>query len=358
MAETYIEMFREEHYPGIFQEMAEWTIRQFEANEIKIIESMEKVMRGYLEQIASLQAGAQAPAVAEMEIAFLYTSLNEGKSRFRLDCYGEGGRVLGESISSAYLSADWLTAGLEELVVKLRQCAEKEHLRRYIREAELEVLKLRAARSLLGYFAGRMKYILREALDMGSLAKVKKESSFAIQFGEYMDWHKTLYAILPEVDVFNCDRETELRFRDFPAILYQEKRFAGLLMDQARFKDCTFTRTVIENCRMNDCLFDRCTFDNVEIINTSMAGCIFQKCTFNGTSFDRVVFYGSPLEGYETEYFQPAEFYECSLEQGHFKGCVLTYCMTQGCQAQDVTITGSNVEYSGFWDMDGIEITE
>lgn len=358
MAETYIEMFREEHYPGIFQEIAEWTVEQFEADETRIIEDMSNVLKRYFEQIASMQAGGQAPAAAEVEIAFLYTSLNEGEARFRLDCYGEGGRVLGESMASAYLSAGWMTAGLDELVGRLRQCAEKEHLRRYIREAELEVLKLRAARSLLGYFAGRMKYTLCEAMDLEYLAKVKKEEVFAIQFGEYMDWHKTLYAILPEVDVFNCDRETELRFRDFPAIRYQEKKFAGLVMDQARFKDCTFIRTVIEDCRMNDCLFDRCTFEDVDIADTSMAGCSFRKCTFKGIRFDRVVFYGSPLEGYETEYFQPAEFYECSLEQGHFQECVLTYCMTSGCQAQEITVAGGSVEYSGFWDMDGIEITE
>lgn len=358
MAETYIEMFQEEHYPGIFQEIAQWTIGRFEADETKVIEDMENVFKRYFEQIASLQAGEQAPAAAEVEIAFLYTSLGEGEARFRLDCYGEGGRVLGESMASAYLSAGWLTAGLEELVAKLRQRVEKEHLRRYIREAELEVLKLRAVRSLLGYFAGRMKYILREALDLECLAKVKKEKAFAIQFGEYMDWHKTLYAILPEVDVFNCDRETELRFRDFPAIRYQEKRFAGLLMDQAKFKDCTFTRAVIENCRMNDCLFDRCTFEDVEITDTSMAGCLFRGCSFKGIRFDRVVFYGSPLEGYETEYFQPAEFYECSLEQGHFQECILTGCMTPGCQAQDVTVTGSSLEYSGFRDMAGVEITD
>lgn len=160
MAETYIEMFQEEHYPGIFQEIAQWTVRQFEAEETKIIEDMENVLRRYFGQIASMQAAGQAPAAAEVEIAFLYTSLDQGEARFRLDCYGEGGRVLGESMASARLPAGWMTAGLEELVARLRQCVEKEHLRRYIREAELEVLKLRAARSLLGYFAGRMKYVL------------------------------------------------------------------------------------------------------------------------------------------------------------------------------------------------------
>jgi len=358
MAETYIEMFREKHYPGIFQETAEWTVEQFESDEARVIEDMGNAIRRYFEQIASMQAGGQAPPAAEVEISFLYTSLNEGEARFRLDCYGEGGRVLGESMATAYLPAGWMTAGLEELVGKLRQRAEKEHLRRYIREAELEVLKLRAARSLLVYFAGRMKYILREALDLECLAKVKKEEAFAIQFGEYMDWHRPLYAILPEVDVFNCDRETELRFRDFPAIRYQEKRFAGLVMDQAKFKDCTFTRTVIEGCRMNDCLFDRCTFEDVEISDTSMAGCLFRGCTFNGAGFDRVVFYGSPLEGYETEYFQPAEFYECSMEQVRFQECVLTCCMTPGCQAQQVTVAGGSMEYSGFEDMDGVGITD
>lgn len=348
MAETYIQMFQEEFYPKIFLEIAKKTIRQYVDREEQITKQLENKLNHYMEQLATLQKEGLDVPVSEIDISFLYTSLEEGKAKFRIDSYGEGSRILEQSMATEYLAADWLTAKLEELTEKLSDCVADEGLRRYIRPAEIETLKLRAVRSLLYYFSFRFKYTIREALDLKRLAKVKKADYFAIQIGEYMDWQKTIYAILPEVDVFNCDEDTNLQFRSFPAIYYKNKQFQDLIMDQSRFIDCTFTDTTIENCRMNDCIFDHCTFDHVTITKTQMKGCSFIDCAISNTVFEKTVFYSEEPDQEKIEYYEPAEFYKCSFSSDCFRECDMQYCLVVRCDAKEVEIAGCNTENSGF----------
>lgn len=348
MAETYIQMFQEEFYPKIFFEIAKDTIRQYVKREEQITKQLESKLNHYMEQLVELQKKDLDTTVAEIDISFLYTSLEEGKARFRIDSYGEGGRILEESMATDYLAADWLTVNLERLTEKLSKCAADEGLRRYIRPAEIETLKLRAARSLLYYFSFRFKYAIREALDLKRLAKVKKADNFAIQIGEYMDWQRTIYAILPQVDVFNCDADTDFRFRRFPAIYYQNKQFMDLTMNQSRFVDCTFTDTIIENCRMNDCIFDHCTFDNVKVYETQMKGCSFIGCMISNTVFEKSVFYSEEPDHGEIEYYEPVEFYKCAFSSDCFRECAMQYCLVSGCEAKEVKIIDCNTEESGF----------
>lgn len=348
MAETYIQMFQEEFYPKIFFEIAKDTIGQYVDKEGQIVKQLKSRLNHYMERLVELQEKGFGVPVAEIDISFLYTSLIEGKARFRIDSYGEGGRVLEESMETDYLAADFLVVKLEELTGKLETCVADEGLRRYIRPAEIETLKLRAVRSLLYYFAFRLKYTIREALDLQMLAKVKKANNFAIQIGEYMDWQKTIYAILPEVDIFNCDEDTNLQFRSFPAIYYQNKRFQDLIMNQSRFIDCTFTDVTIEKCRMNDCIFDHCTFDHVKIMETQMKGCNFIDCAMSNTVFEKVVFYSEECNDEEIEYYEPAKFYKCALTSASFKECDMQYCLVYKCDEKEVKITGCSTEKSGF----------
>lgn len=332
MAETYIQMFQEEIYPDIFLKIAEETIRQFSDKQEQMIAEWKKGIGKYLEQVVSLQKMTQEIPVTEINISFLYTSLYEEKPRFRIDCYGEGGRVLQESMLTAYLSADWLVAGMHKLEELLTERAAQESMRRYVRAAKIETLKLRAIRSLLYYFALRFKYIIQDMIDFKILAQIHKADSFVVQIGEYMDWQKTIYAIFPEVDIFNCDRKTDLRFRSFPAIYYKDKTLEGLNLTQARFQDCTFAESVIENCVMNDCLFENCIFENVNITDTQLQGCLFQNCTFKKIRFQNDIFYQKQGQNVEPEYFEPAEFFRCSFADSHFRECSLSQCIITDCE--------------------------
>lgn len=353
MAETYIQMFQETFYPEIFAVTAENTIRKFAVHKEQIAEDWKRTLRQYMEQLAQKQKEGQAAPVREMNLSFLFTSMGK-KPVFRVDSYPEGGRAFSESILTCRVRADWMVSELEEFGEALLAKAREEKLQRYIRAAEAEALKLRATRSLLYYFALRFKYMVPEILDMRSLAKLEKAQTFTLQMGEYMDWQKTIYAVLPQVDIFHCDRKTDLRFRNFPAIYYEKKEFADLNISQSKFLDCTFTESSLVNTRMDDCTFDGCLFENVRLKDMQMAGCLFIRCTFRKTVFENVVFVKDGTEEEEPDYFEPAEFYECTFTDSSFAHCKLERCFVTDCEANGLELSDCRADGSGFAEMNHI----
>lgn len=181
-------------------------------------------------------------------------------------------------------------------------------------------------------------------IDFRLIAQIEKAPHFFIQIGEYMDWQKTIYAIRPAIDIFNCDRTADLRFRNFPAVLYKEKHFQKLDLSHSVFKDSS-----IEDCIMNDCMFDGCTFENVKVETTSMTGCIFSDCVFRRTEFMESIFYEEGPNIENPQYFEPAEFHECNFDNVTLKHCILIGCPVINCDASKLDIdVDSKIEYSGF----------
>ena len=223
MAENYLKMFEQKFYPPAFSQMANETIQDFEETVEHIIKGMQKKVQNYLLQIVDLQEKGFAGAVSEMTLSLLYTSLDTG-TVFQLDSYEGMGRVYSESICTNRIPVPWLTQYLDSFIKDLGEIAAREGIRQFVRPAEMDVLKLRAARSLMYYFAGRFKYYMNDILDAKTLAKIIKEDRFIVEMGEYQDWQKAVFAILPEVDIFNCTKETNFRFRRFAAYYYQKKK--------------------------------------------------------------------------------------------------------------------------------------
>lgn len=349
MGETYIQMFERNTYPEIFASAAEKTADAFRNEKDKLTKTWKGILSRYMEQLIAVQEEGMAPPVAELDLSFLYTSLEDEHPKYRIDSYGEGGRVAGGSILTGYLPADWMTAGLEELTRQLTERAAEESLRRYIRPAMIETLRLRAVRSLLYYFALRFKYFIPDMLDLKLLARIEKAPHFFIQIGEYMDWQKTIYAVRPAVDIFNCEKTADLRFRSFPAALYEDKAFRDLDLSNSSFTDSTFRDSSIEDCTMTDCMFEGCTFENVKMDTVSMAGCIFADCVFRQTVFKKTSFFEEELDKDSPQYFEPAEFHGCSFDGVTFQGCVLTGCPVRNCDAPGLeTDAETKMEYSGF----------
>lgn len=349
MGVTRIQMFEQEIYPEIFAKAAEETADFFQRERDKITKTWKGTLGQYMEQIASIQEEGKAPPVAEIDLSFLYTSLVEGHPKYRIDSYGEGGRVLEGSILTGYLPADWMSAGLEGFTQQLSARAAEESLRRYIRPAMIETLRLRAVRSLLYYFALRFKYFIQDMLDMKLLARIGKAPHFFIQIGEYMDWQKTIYAVRPAVDIFNCERTADLRFRSFPAMVYKNKVFRELNLSHSSFMDSTFMDSSIERCTMTDCMFEGCTFENVKMDAVRMAGSIFSDCVFRQTVFTGTSFFEEEPDMNSPQYFEPAEFHGCSFDGVTFQGCILTGCPVRNCDAPELDMDAdTKTEYSGF----------
>lgn len=346
MAESYMEMFEEVYYPPAFQKMALHTVGEFDRRQEGITGDVRSCLCRYMEGIIKLQEEKSAVPVAEVALSFLYTSLGDKDAGFRIDSYGEGGRVYGDEVLTGYMQAPWLAGYLDIMTDELKAAIAKEGLGRYIYPAGLERLKLRAVRSLLYYFSGRFRYIIADALDLRMLARVRKEKTFVIGMGEYRDWQKLIYAILPEVDVFNCDENTALDFRRFAAVHYKDKAFKGLAMENCRFTDCVFEGSEVEECRMNDCVFDGCRFDNITVRDTLMKGALFIRCDFRGSTFEKVSFLPEDGAGME-EYYEPAEFYRCGFAGGRIEGCPGFEALLKECDVEGLEILCRGAEAPG-----------
>lgn len=352
MAENYLKMFERKFYPPAFSQMANETIQAFEDNVEHIIKELQRKVQNYLLQIVDLQEKGLAGAVSELTLSLLYTSLDTG-TEFQLDCYEGAGRVYSESICTDRMPVPWLTQYLDGFIKELGESAAREGIRQFVRPAEMDVLKLRAARSLMYYFAGRFKYYMNDILDAKTLAKIIKEDSFVVEIGEYLDWQKAVFAILPEVDIFNCTEETNFRFRRFPAYYYQKKKFQKLDIRNARFTDCTFIEGEIDDCVMNDCIFDGCTFEKMTICKTKMIGCVFLDCKIREAYFSGVNFYIHETEQIE-EYYEPAEFYRCEITDSRMEKCNLSACEATDCEIQNLEISQSKITASAFSEMNGV----
>lgn len=350
MEQTRIQMFEQQIYPEVFAEAAGNIIDHFGKQRKQITEEWKNILQQYMEQLADLQEEGAAPPVQEIDLSYLYTSMEDGHPEFQIDSYGEGGRVSGESMLTAYIPADWIADGTKTLAGQLAERVKQENLQGYVRTAEIDRLRLRAERSMLLCFAVRFKYVIQDMIDFRSLARVRKEPCFLIQIGEYMDWVKTIYAVLPTVDIFNCERDTDLRFRSFHAIHYSDKQFKALNLSQSVFKDCVFQESSIEGCIMNDCMFDGCVFENVRIHATMMKGCIFVNCVFRRAAMEETVFYSEDIDNDDNhlDYFEPAEFHSCDFGELRMEKCSAVRCIVKNCDTSGIELGGSSIAGSGF----------
>lgn len=358
MANSYLELFEEEFYPSAFRVLAKEVTRQFDEKQEKITLDIKNYLKGYLDDLCRLQEVKLAGSVAQITLSLLYTSFEEELVEFRIDSYGEGGFLYEDTLLTERFPAPWLAGQMGVLEKELEKRTVEEKLRRYIRPAEWERLKLRALRSLLVYFTSRFRYVIMDALDQKRLAKVKKEETFMISMGEYLDWQKVIFALRPEVDIFNCEAHTTFCFRRFSAVYYEGKNFRKLDIQQARFTDCTFQDCRIEGCQMHDSIFDGCTFKNVIISRTEMMGCLFIDCSFQECEFRKADFFAEGTAADRNTdreiYYESAEFLACAITECRIENSDLRKVHVKDCDIQGLDIGNSVVAGSGFLEDDRI----
>lgn len=355
MAETYWERFEEEEYSKELLELSRKTAASFHEKEEEIRMLFSEGIHSILKKAVLLQEKGEIPPLAELTVSFLFSSFYFGQPEFRLDCYGKGGYLMTESLLTETVPADWLTRYVEEMGQTLFMRAKQEGLARYIRPAGIYVLCLRAVRSLLLHYSGWMKYRMPELLDFKKYSRLILEESFRLSFGEYLDWQRVLYAKLPEVDLFNCSKETSFLHRTFHSIYYEKKTLENLDLTGAVFHGCTFCNTAINNCCMNDCLFETCIFEAAVIRDTLMAGCTFVDCTIEGVMLESVLFSSEKMEE-SPEVYKCTEWMESKLSSVQFAACDLNGCQLYLCQLREVLIQGGTLEDSDFSKEEGCTI--
>lgn len=362
MANSYQEMFEEEFYPPAFRSLAREVIGRFNAGQEKITSDIKGYLNQYMDDLYRLQEAGLAGTVSEITLSLLYTSLEEKSVEFRIDSYGEGGFLYEDTLLAERFPAPWLAENMSTLSQELEKHVVEENLRRYIRPAQIERLKLRALRSLLAYFSSRFRYVIADALDRKRLARLKKGETFVITMGEYLNWQKVIFALLPEVDIFNCEAGTSFRFRRFLAIYYEGKNFQDLNLCDARFTDSTFRDCTMDGCQLNDCIFDGCTFKNVVITGTEMIGCLFIGCDLKEVYFQEVSFFADETKQ-EQAYYEPTEFLDCAITDCRIEKSDLSRCGVKDCDIHNLCISQSAAEASGFgkdervtWSDKGMEV--
>ncbi len=353
MANSYRELFEEEVYPQAFRLLAEEVTGQFDEEQEKITLEIKNYLNGYLDNLYRLQEARLAGSVAQITLSLLYTSFEKDRVEFQIDSYGEGGFLYEDSLLTERLPAPWLAGQMGVFVQAMEQRTVEEKLRRYIRPAEWDRLKLRALRSLLSYFSSRFRYVIQDVLDQKRLAKIKKEENFMISMGEYLDWQKVIFALRPQVDIFNCEPHTSFVFRRFSGTYYERKSFQELDLRQTRFTDCMFRDSRIDGCQMNDSIFNGCTFKNVSFHQTELTGSLFIDCSFQECDFQGVDFFpkGDLADDNTSRevYYEPAEFLSCAITECRIEDSDLRKVHVKDCDIEDLSIANSVATDSGFW---------
>lgn len=345
MGIDFLSRFEENHYTPRLKSLFDSTMEYISSHVDEIERAFSRAIDAVCDEATKAQEAGMLPEVSYISISFLYTSFYLGKPQFQIDCYPEGW-FLAESMCSARFDAAWVTRFVEGFREDLINDSKKDGTIRVVPPEEINVFVLRAVRDLLFYVVNVIKYFPKMHA-FPKLFRMAKGESFYMTFGELGDWQRAIYAVLPKVDIFNCDKDTILRFRSFPAIYYHDKEFAELDLTHSVFRDCTFIDCDISACIWNDCLFDNCTFKNISIKESSFLGTVFFQCKLDGISFERDTFH-QVLGDSDKEFYKDAMFSYCSLSHSVFTDCDLEKCVFNKCDCKAVEVVDRNMENAPF----------
>ncbi len=247
--------------------------------------------------------------IETISITFLNTSYYMKNPKLRILFFAQG-MLWKEPMMHMDCDASWLTKPLKEYKERLKEYAgEQKKSREWIAVEERNMLRL-----LLKLSAYFIKYDVIELSGCDELRELFKCSEFLISFGEYMDWQLPLYMERENVDIFQCEKDTSLRYREFKDIVYRKKAFENLDLTGARFINCKFNRCTMKQVIWNDVIFKNCSFDDVkaeggEICGTRYESCLFHKCEEKDVKREQ------SEEGGISGFFRETEWIDCEVEE-------------------------------------------
>lgn len=276
----------------------------------------------FLLKLSELQEEGKLGAVENISISFLYTSLVSGQPSFLVEVYPSV-CFLDNALVSREFPISWMFREWEEFLERVRQETGRQGMNTVIRMPYIRSKALGTARLAVQLMFTLIKYHFYEIEGLEAYQKLKKTQNFVLGFGEYYDWQKPLLIQKQEVDIFQCEKEEDLRFCRFSNKWYEQKKFLQLVLDDCRFTECTFTDCVLSDTSVKDARFLGCIFKNCELSQLLLQGARFDGCVFEQVNF----------RGIKTSTFLP--------EAKEIKGF---WGMTEfiGCSFSDVKIAGSD----------------
>lgn len=313
--QEYLMNYEKECYEPATQKFLRKTMEYILANHEEITARFTKELEAFMEKIGKMQR-FQKIAAGQIAISVMRTSIWEGKTRLRFDCYDKG-KEAGVNIAYQYMDADFLTAEWENYRQELIRLAKERNCERYVREAQITCYMSQAIQRLIMMFVTDLKYYLCDADHLKHYEDMMTEEIFIITAGEYLDWQKMLYAKVPEIDIIANPKDEPLVFQKIREKKYRNHQLTNMDLTQARFTNCEFSKCTLEQVLLNDVRFENCLFRDVTMKSGSMYGATFINCTFQNTDISGME-KDYPIKEYEPiklkEIYREVLFIECTMD--------------------------------------------
>lgn len=284
---NFREVFRENCYIPALRNLVETFSAQLCRNMERATEAFLSPLEAFLNLLLDHRDRGSIPAAGRLCLSFLRTSLRQGKPVLLAEAY-ENLPFLEKPVMSCELSGEWMLPGWNAFREELDENLRRQSLGRYVRSPERRSYEEEAVSILLRQLAMAMKYMLWGLEYRGIWKRLSALEGFSISYGEYMDWQFPLLEIKGDVDIFLCDDRTDLTFRRFQGLHYEDKQFGPRELDDCVFRECTFQKadfveTKLRNTRFIRCVFEDCRFAGAELMGSSfmsgrLRGVCFKQC--------------------------------------------------------------------------------
>lgn len=290
-AVNFRDLFKTNCYKPTLEKLIGDISNDFSQSTEVVVKSFLDPLDAFLQVVIEHQKKGIIEPVKRVCISLLRTSLYLQKPVLLVEAYEEIPFVV-KPVMSCELNAAWMFSHWTAFQEKLQESTQQQSLGRYVRKPELKSYESKAAASLLRFFTLYLKYAVRELENRRIYSSLKEIDNFTISFGEYMDWQIPLIMWRQNLDVFLCEENDDLTFRNFHKLFYENKQFPARDMDDCVFSDCVFRNTVFQgtklrNVRFTDCTFEDCKFEEAELMGSSILSSrlkkvVFQKCRILG----------------------------------------------------------------------------
>lgn len=284
--------------------------------------------------------------INHITISYLFSELMCGNPQLLFEIYPSI-PFMEHSIVSKSFKAAWVLPEWEQYPNELISLARKAGIINAVHEPYIRSMSWALGRDLLHVASTYIKTQMIDIPQIKEFQSLKISGNFEITFGEYMGWQRTIFAMRPNVDIFNCESSEDLTFRTFERINYEDKSFNQLDLSDSIFHLCTF-----KNCKFKDVKFCDARFEGCNFIS-----CQFQDIRLDGASFEATLFQSNLLNSIHTNCitqcknsvfcgFGSASFYNCNFNEAKilnsdFSLCNFEVCQVQNCSVENCTLSDS-----------------
>ncbi len=283
---NFREVFREKCYIPALRKLVDNSAAKLAGDMERTTEAFLSPLEAFLGLLLEHQDRGSIPPASWLCLSFLRTSLRQGKPVLLAEAY-ETLPFLEKPLMSCELSGEWMLPDWEVFREELEENTRQQSMGRYVRLPERRSYEAEAVSIPLRQLAMTMKYMLRGLEYRGIWNRLSGMEGFTVSYGEYMDWQFPLLEIKGDVDLFLCDDRTDLTFRRFKGLHYENKQFDSRELDDSVFRECVFqkvdfTGTKLRNVRFIGCVFEDCVFEGAELMGSSFLSGRLRGVSFKG----------------------------------------------------------------------------